>query len=183
MFLALLLLACGGHDDPRPGILAGWGPPGAVKPREEAVRALLLERLPVACTLLRARVATGDEEDWRLLLTAGARARNAGCLADAAGDALATWAADRPGWLGPRAEWAAARGDLAGAVALLGPSGNDTARLRVALATGDGDRARFAAEGALVEEPRDVLACHTLGLAALEAGDAAWAIEIGRAHV
>lgn len=118
------------------------------------------------------------EDDWRLLLTVSARMPPPGCLAMEDADALVAWAADRPGWRGARAEWLAVRGKAPEADALLATPGEDGARLRVALTKGDGDAARLAAEGALVEEPRDVLACRLLGSAALEEGDAAWAIEL-----
>jgi hypothetical protein len=114
-----------------------------------------------------------------VLLLAAARGgvRPDGCLSAEDGDLLAAWGQPRPGWRGACAEWLAARGKLAEADALLAAPGDDAARLRVALARGDGAAARDAAEGAVVDEPKDVVACRILGAAALDSGDAAWAIE------
>ncbi|MDP2315948.1 MAG: hypothetical protein Q8P41_23835 [Pseudomonadota bacterium] len=153
-------------------------PPTAAPAAPQVLERLLLGQLPAACVGAKARVATGgDEEDWRVLLLVAARARPAECLPVADGDALAAWAASREAWRGARAEWLSRGGAHDEADAVLGPGGDDSARLRLALARGDGAAARLAAEGALVEEPRDVLACRTLALAALADGDAAWAIE------
>jgi hypothetical protein len=139
---------------------------------------VLLGQLPAACLASKARaLAPGEEGDWQVLLRVAARSGGGRCLTDADGDALAAWATGRAGWDGPRAEWLAASGDPDAALALLGPAGNDAARLRVVLARDDGDAARTAAEGAVIEDPRDVLACRILGLAALDAGDVSWAIE------
>jgi hypothetical protein len=143
--------------------------------------ALLLGQHPIGCTGLRSRIRSGDgtEEDWRDLLLVTARiGPPAGCLDLTGADQLAEWAAGRPGWRGARAEWLAVRGRVAEADGLLAAPGEDAARLRVALLRGDGDGARVAAEGALVESPRDILACRILGRDALEQGDATWALEL-----
>ncbi|MDO9280606.1 MAG: hypothetical protein Q7U06_01790 [Pseudomonadota bacterium] len=180
--LLAALLACGTATppDPRPDLAvrlaaAVAGPLPSVGELQEQV---LLGQLPAACTGAKVRAARiGDDEDWRVLLLVAARALPATCVTTEEGDALATWAGSREAWRGARAEWIGARGDAAAAVAALGPGGDDGSRLRLALARGDGDAMRLAAEGALVEEPRDVLACRTVALTALSEGDAAWAIE------
>jgi hypothetical protein len=185
VLLALLACGPGAPPDPRPAIVRDLGaaPPPASVPAPSAVEErVLLGQIAAACAGLRARVvAEGLDEDWRMLLLAAARVpaqarTTGGCLTEALGSALATWGEGKPRWRGPRAEWKAALGD-GDALAILGERGDDAARLRIALAKGDGDAARFAAEGALVEEPRDVLACRIVGLAALAEGDLAWAIE------
>ncbi|MES2639632.1 MAG: hypothetical protein V4850_09120 [Myxococcota bacterium] len=181
MFLAALL-ACGpgAPPDPRPALTARLAASvsGPTPSSAELVEQVLLGQLPAACTGAKVRAArVGEEEDWRLLLLVSSRALPAACIAPEEGDTLAAWAAPKEGWRGARAEWISGRGDESGAVAALGPGGEDASRLRLALARGDGDAVRLAAEGALVEEPRDVLACRTVAAAALAEGDAAWAIE------
>ncbi len=172
--------------DPRPEIrarlraaspsLSGIGVGASGRPDAEEL--LLLGWYPQACGALRTRVVEGEgDEDWRLLLLGGARSAAQACLLEAEGDRLAAWGAVRPEWRGARAEWAAMRGRLEEAQALLGAAGEDAARLRVALARSDGAAALDAAEGAVVAEPRDVAACRILVRAALDQGDAAWAIE------
>lgn len=180
--LIAALLACGAPTppDPRPELAAHFaeaalGPTPSAAELQERV---LLGQLPAACPGAKARAATaGTDDDWRMLLLVSARAWPSACLTPEQGDALAAWAGPSEAWRGARAEWIGARGDAEGAVAALGPGGEDTSRLRLALARGDGDAVRLAAEGALVEEPRDVLACRTVAAAALAEGDAAWAIE------
>jgi len=183
VLLALLACAPRHAPDPRPTIIRELGLTAGAAPASALLEErLLLGQIAAACSGLRARVvAGGTEEDWRLLLLAAARvpaeARGtAACLTDDQGDRLAAWGEGKAGWRGPRAEWKSARGD-SDALSALGERGDDAARFRIALAKGDGDAARFAAEGALVEEPRDVLACRIVGLAALAEGDVAWAIE------
>jgi len=193
LLLALLpQLGCAdrGPPDARPSIrerlVVTPGSPVPERPRVE--EQLLLGQLPAACAGARARLvaaeAPGDEGDWRLLLLASARlgARpvdTGGCILPEDGDALvASFPSESPGWRGARAEWLAARGRFADAEALLAAPGADAARLRVAVARGDGDAARTAAEGALLEAAGDVLACRILALSALEEGDAAWAVEV-----
>ena len=188
--LALLLvglLACASpvSDDPRPEIrarlraLASRTTGVGVPERAAAEELLLLGWHPQACVALGRRLAEreGEEEDWRLLLLGGARSAAKACLLEAEGDRLAAWGAARPEWRGAHAEWAAMRGRLEEAQALLGAPGQDPARLRVALARSDGAAALDAAEGAVVADPRDVAACRILARLALDQGDAAWAIE------
>ena len=180
-----VLAACGGGEavDPRAALRARLAAEGPVPTRAEVEERLVLGLLPAACAGARARVRAEDEtEDWRLLLLARARLGAGGeaCLGRADADAMAAWAAPRPEWRGALAEWSVASGRLADAEARLAAPGEDGARLRLANARGDGDGARIAAEGALIAEPRDVLACRTLALAALEEQDPAWAIDVTR---
>lgn len=177
--IPLLLLACARPpEDPRAEIRAHVGTPGpAATPPEDA---LLAGRAVEACLGAKGRVVApeADEEDWRLLLRAAARAK--GCISEEDGDALAAWGAlgaEAERWRGPRAEWMASRGDVEGALALLATPGHDDARLRVAMAAGKGDLAKEAAEGALLLHPTDVLACRHVAQDALVAGDLLVALE------
>lgn len=176
--IAWLLAACAtGPADPRDALRAGFGEGREAVTAPE--RLLLAGRAAEACRGWKAKLVSGDEdEDWRGLLTAAARAP--GCLSDADGDALAAWGAAperAEAWRGARAEWAAARKDTAAAKALLVAPGFDGARLRVLLAAGEGAGVREAAEGALAEHPDDVLACRTAADASLREGDLLRAIE------
>ncbi len=175
--------------DPRAEIVASFGALAPV--RATALDALRGERIAEACLAARhvAQAAPTEEEPFRLLLLASARAPggamgdgSAGCLTREHGDALAAWAAGEPSraesWRGARAEWVASRGDPAAADALLAERGHDGSRMRVALAIGDGARASDAAEGALLADSGDALACRLVAALALDAGDAAQAIEV-----
>lgn len=183
-----LLLACAGSGlpDPRSEILLrapARGEEGI--PAEDALRG---EQAAAACTGFLARVHAAPapvEADWIGLLRASARASN--CLADADGDLLYAWATDpaappsrREAWRGAVAEWLARRGRDAEAVAVLGVAGEDSARMRVALARQDTAGAREAAEGALLVDPHEVLACWLVGSAALGDGDVLEALEAAR---
>ena len=169
----LLLFACNlGTSDPRASIAGRLPPSKEPTPRIEVVqRALRREQLPVACHLAKLRAARDPAEDgWLLLLTAAAR--QDGCLEPEDGDALATWAATFPHGAGPSAEWRAARGED------IAPAGDERSKLRIALRRGDGDAARLAAEGALLEDPGEIAACRLVANAALDERDLAWAIEV-----
>ncbi|MDP2304571.1 MAG: hypothetical protein Q8P18_00920 [Pseudomonadota bacterium] len=178
--LALVACEAGPAIDPRPGLVARLAAAavGPTPPSATIEEQVLLGHLAAACAGAKLRAAKiGEDEDWRSLLLVTARSHPMACATEDEADALAAWAAPNEAWRGVRAEWIGARGDQERALAALGPVGNDASRLRLALGRGDGDAARFAAEGALVDDPRDVLACRIVGLAALAEGDAAWTIE------
>ncbi len=177
MIVLLALAACGAHEgivDPRPEIAQRLGP---TTPTARTVeQALREERAAEACAAARHAVATyGGEDDWRAFLRASSRAVGGACLSSADGGALAQWAAATPEraarWRGERAEWAAANADVDAALTMLADPGVDAARLRVALRRDDAAAAIDAAEGALLDDPGDGLACRVLAERALAGGD------------
>lgn len=171
--MLFLFVACTlAPSDPRPGLADHLPVSQEPTPGLEAIRrALRKEQLPVACHLAKLRAAREPAEDgWLLLLTAAARQE--GCLQPEDGDALATWAATLPQGAGPSAEWRAARGED------VAPAGDERSKLRIALRRGDGDAARLAAEGALLEDPGEIAACRIVANAALDERDLAWAVEV-----
>jgi hypothetical protein len=171
----LLLLACAsGPPDPRPGI-APRLPEGNPEVAEEA---LLRDDVPIACRAYSARArAGGEEEAWIGLLTAAAR--GGGCLAEPDGDAIAAWAAGEPAraerWRAARAEWLAKKDPAAAGQLLATAPGHGGAKLRVAIAAGRMDR--DLAEAALLESPRDTLACWVVARAEVDEGDLFDAVE------
>jgi hypothetical protein len=199
LLAALTLAACApaGVPDPRTELIDrlpercptcathGW----EGLPLDEALRS---DQPAVACAAALAGVRAaagspgraGEDDAWTGLLRAAAR--SPGCAPDDVGARLVAWAMDpaaparHTAWRGAAAEWAAAHGRVAEAQAWLAAPGEDGARMRVALAAHDDAAAAEAAEGALLADPRDVLACRLVAGHALARGDVLGALEAAR---